>query len=89
MWWSFINYRMSEKGISTFASTFDISGKGNLGERLTVTRVGESFLFTTGFGYDAPSNNFSMLFTLEPRFGKKGNVARQFNITPPGVDGID
>lgn len=83
------NYRMSEKWISTFASTFDISGKGNLGERLTVTRVGESFLFTTGFGYDAPSNNFSMLFTLEPRFGKKGNVARQFNITPPGVDGID
>lgn len=83
------NYRMSEKWVSTFSSTFDISGKGNIGERLTLTRVGESFLFTAGIGYDAPSDNFSVMFALEPRFGKKGNVARQFNITPPGVDGID
>lgn len=83
------NYRMSEKWTSTFVSTFDISGKGNIGEGLSLTRVGESFLFTTGVSYDAPSDNFSVHFALEPRFGKKGNTARLFNIAPPGVDGID
>lgn len=83
------NYRMSEKWTSTFVSTFDVSGKGNIGEGLSLTRVGESFLFTTGISYDAPSDNFSVHFALEPRFGKKGNTARLFNIAPPGVDGID
>ncbi|MDO4630206.1 MAG: LPS assembly protein LptD, partial [Planctomycetia bacterium] len=83
------NYRMSEKWTSTFVSTFDISGKGNIGEGLSLTRIGESFLFTTGFAYDAPSDNFSVHFALEPRFGKKGNTARLFNIAPPGVNGID
>lgn len=83
------NYRMSEKWTSTFVSTFDISGKGNIGEGLSVTRIGESFLFTTGIAYDAPSDNFSIHFALEPRFGKKGNTATLFNIAPPGVDGID
>ncbi len=83
------NYRMSEKWTSTFISTFDISGKGNIGESLSLTRIGESFLFTTGIAYDAPSDNFSVHFALEPRFGKKGNTARLFNIAPPGVNGID
>ncbi len=83
------NYRMSEKWTSTFVSTFDVSGKGNIGEGVSLTRVGESFLFTTGLSYDAPSDNFSIHFALEPRFGKKGNTARLFNIAPPGVDGID
>jgi len=83
------NYRMSEKWTSSFVSTFDVSGKGNIGEGLSFTRVGESFLFTTGLAYDNPSNNFSINFALEPRFGKKGNTAKLFNITPPGVNGID
>lgn len=83
------NYRMSEKWTSTFVSTFDVSGKGNIGEGISFTRVGESFLFTAGVAYDNPSDNFSINFSLEPRFGKKGNTARLFNIAPPGVDGID
>ncbi|MDO4574067.1 MAG: LPS assembly protein LptD [Planctomycetia bacterium] len=83
------NYYMSPKWTSTFITTFDISGKGNIGESLSFTRVGESFLFTLGAAYDAPSDNFGFHFTLEPRFGRKGNVARLFNIAPPGVYGVD
>ncbi|MDO4584142.1 MAG: hypothetical protein Q4D62_08575 [Planctomycetia bacterium] len=83
------NYWMSPKWASTFVSTFDISGKGNIGESLSLTRVGESFLLTFGVAYDNPSDNLGFHVTLEPRFGKKGNVARLFNIAPPGVYGVD
>ena len=83
------NYRMSEKWAAAFMSSFDISGKGNIGESVSLTRIGESFLFTAGVNYDDPSDNFSLHFTLEPRFGKKGRVARSLDIVPPGVYGVD
>ncbi|MDO4570906.1 MAG: LPS assembly protein LptD [Planctomycetia bacterium] len=83
------NYRMSEKWTSSFVSTFDISGKGNIGEAVSITRVGESFLFTLGATYDNPSDNFGIHFAIEPRFGKKGNNAQLFNIAPPGVEGVE
>lgn len=83
------NYRMSEKWAAAFMSSFDISGKGNIGESVSLTRIGESFLFTAGVNYDDPSDNFSLHFTLEPRFGKKGKVARSLDIVPPGVYGLD
>ena len=83
------NYWMSAKWASTFEATLGLSGEGNLGERIALTRIGESFLFTSGVSYDGPSNNFGLFFTLEPRFGKKGNMARLFHISPPGTNGLD
>ncbi|MDO4550862.1 MAG: LPS assembly protein LptD [Planctomycetia bacterium] len=83
------NYWMSEKWASTFLTTFDISGKGNIGESLSVTRIGESALWTLGVSYDGPSDNFGVFFTLEPRFGKLGNISRQLGIPAPGTRGVD
>lgn len=83
------NYWMSERWVSTFQAAFDISGEGNIGESLSVTRVGESMLWTLGVSYDEPSSNTSVFFSLEPRFGKRGNVARRIGIPPPGVLGVD
>ncbi len=83
------NYWMSERWVSTFQAAFDVSGKGNLGESFSVTRVGESMLWTLGVSYDAPSSNTGVFFSLEPRFGKRGNVARRIGIPAPGTLGLD
>ena len=83
------NYWMSEKWASTLLTTFDISGKGNIGQSLSVTRIGESMLWTLGVSYDNPSDNFGVFFNLEPRFGKMGSISRQLGIPPPGMRGLD
>src|SRR5690606_39501855 len=47
-----VNYRMSEKWILTAGSSFDLEAAGNIGQTVSVTRIGESFLVNFGFNYD-------------------------------------
>jgi hypothetical protein len=62
------SYRMSPKWISSASVAFDVSGLGMVGNQLTLTRVGESFLTSLSFSYNKYLNNFAFGYMLEPRF---------------------
>ncbi len=71
------SYQMSPKWISTASTAFDVAEGQNRGQALTVTRVGEWFLFHTGFNFDASKNNVGAVFAVEPRLGSKGITTPQ------------
>lgn len=71
------SYQMSPKWISTASTAFDVAEGQNRGQALTITRVGEWFLFHTGFNFDASKNNVGAVFAVEPRLGNKGITTPQ------------
>lgn len=62
-------YRMSPKWISTFGTGYDLNEDRNIGQSVTLTRVGADFLFHLGANFDASKDNAGILFAIEPRFG--------------------
>jgi len=62
------SYWMSPKWISTFSTSVDFGENNNIGQALTLTRVGESFLITVGLNVDANKNNVGVNLAIEPRF---------------------
>jgi hypothetical protein len=61
-------YRMSPKWMSTFGTTFDVSAGRNIGQNLTLTRIGESFLIAFNFNVDTSKNNIGASVMVQPRF---------------------
>lgn len=86
-----LSYRMSEKWIATGGTSIDFSNTGNIGQTLSMTRVGESFLIRLGMNVDASRNNVGFIFGIEPRFlpgsrlGRVGGV----QIPPAGAMGLE
>ena len=70
------SYRMSDKWVSSFGMSVDLSGDGNIGQNLAVTRVGESFLVSAGFTVDASRDNVGVNLTIEPRFLPKTRLGQ-------------
>jgi hypothetical protein len=68
-------YWMSPKWISTFGTTYDFGQEGNIGQSLSVTRIGESFLVNLGFSVDPTRNSYGVNFSIEPRFLPKSRLA--------------
>ena len=83
------NYWLSPKWYASFVSDFDISGQGNIGQRLSFTRVGESLLVRCGFYVDATRDDFGVSITLEPRFLSKGSLAKKLGVAPTGTYGLE
>jgi hypothetical protein len=72
-----LSYRLSPKWVSSGVQLIDLKKFTSIGNQLTLTRVGESFLASFNFNYDKFRNNVGVGFTLEPRFltrTKYGNV---------------
>lgn len=65
------SYRMSPKWISTFGTAFDLKEGRNVGQSLTITRVGADFLVHMGANVDTSKGNAGIQLSLEPRFGNK------------------
>jgi len=63
-----VHYRMSEKWIARVGGSYDFGEAGTLGHRVSLTRVGESFLVEAGFRLDVSRENFGLVVTIEPRF---------------------
>jgi hypothetical protein len=63
-----VNYRMSEKWILNAGGVIDLGDTGNIGERIAVTRVGESLLVRVGMNVDYSRGNVGAFFAVEPRF---------------------
>ncbi len=86
-----INYRMNEKFIISGGSTFDFGQVGNVGQSVSVTRIGESFLTQFGFNVDSGRDNASFNFNFEPRFSpirRLGAVGGKL-IPPAGLNGLE
>lgn len=62
-------YQMSPKWVSTFGTAFDIKEQRNIGQSLTVTRVGSDFLIHLGTNYDESKGNAGFAIAVEPRLG--------------------
>ena len=69
-------YRMSPKWVSAFGTTVDLRDQGNIGQHLSITRVGESFLVSAGFNFDASRGNWGAGLAIEPRFLPKTRLGQ-------------
>lgn len=58
-----------DKWVSTMFTAYDLAENRNRGQSLTVTRIGESFLFHVGVNFDASKDNVGFSFSVEPKFG--------------------
>jgi hypothetical protein len=63
------SYTMSPKWITTLSTGYDLGEERNIGQALTVTRVGSDFLVHVGANFDASKNNAGFTFVVEPRLG--------------------
>jgi lipopolysaccharide export system protein LptA len=63
------SYTMSPKWITTLSTGFDIAEARNVGQSLTITRVGADFLVHVGANFDASKNNAGFTVAVEPRLG--------------------
>ncbi len=52
-----LNYRLSAKWVGSAGISYDLSGIGALGETVTLTRIGESFLVSVAFANDHTRDN--------------------------------
>lgn len=62
------SYKLSPKWLSTAGASYDMSGTGNIGQNFSLTRVGESLVFSMGFNVDESKDNVGVNFMLQPRF---------------------
>ena len=81
---------MSEKWILNAGGVIDLGDTGNMGERIAVTRVGESMLVRVGINVDHSRDNVGAFFAIEPRF-LPGRLAATGGvpIPPAGAFGLE
>ena len=86
-----VSYRMSEKWILTGAASVDFGEVGNIGQNLSVTRIGESALLRVGAYVDSSRDNFGVNFSIEPRFLASSKLGRVGGVTipPAGAFGLE
>ncbi len=86
-----LSYRMSEKWIATGGTSVDFSSTGNIGQNISLVRVGESFLVSIGFNLDASRNNVGVQFGIEPRFLPGSRLGRVggIQVPPAGALGLE
>lgn len=85
------SYRLSEKWLTTASAAYDFDSGGDIGETMTVTRIGESMLMTVGFNVDHSKNSVGVNFMLEPRFLPNLRVTKTtgIDIPPAGAMGLE
>jgi len=87
----YVNYRMNEKWILSGGAAYDFGSVGNIGQTLTLARIGESALIQVGIDIDSGRDNVVFNFNIEPRFlpfGRIGTVGGQL-IPPAGLNGVE
>ncbi|WP_437205724.1 hypothetical protein [Planctomicrobium sp. SH664] len=65
--------------VATFSAAYDINEGIDRGESLTITRIGEYFLFHFGLGYDRSKDNVGVAVSLEPKLGGFGTGSMRLN----------
>lgn len=87
---SSFSYQMSPKWIGTASASVDLTGE-NIGQSLSVTRIGESLLVKFGVSLDAVRGDTGVFFAIEPRFVPKSRVtgAAGQQIETAGLHGLE
>jgi hypothetical protein len=85
------SYRLSEKWLTTASAAYDFGPGGDIGETMSVTRIGESMLMTVGFNVDHSKDSVGVNFMLEPRFLPNLRVTKTtgIDIPPAGAMGLE
>lgn len=85
------NYWMSPKWVSTFGTSVDLGGNGNIGQQFSITRIGEAMLISAGFNVDASQDNVGVMFAVEPRFLPKNRLGHSGGVQIPvaGSNGLE
>ncbi|MDO5308488.1 MAG: hypothetical protein Q4G03_03190 [Planctomycetia bacterium] len=63
-----LTYRASEKWGIGFSNSFDISEGYNIGQKISISRIGESFVFTLGASRNESKDNWGVNLSVEPVF---------------------
>lgn len=86
-----LSYKMSQKWIGILGSSFDLGDSGNIGQSLSLVRIGESLLIRMGVNYDESRDNFGVNLSIEPRFLANSRIARRtgVDIRPSGAYGFE
>lgn len=87
----YINYRLNEKWILTSGAAFDFGETGNIGQNISLTRVGESALVQVGLLVDHLRDNVQFTFNIEPRFLPSGRIGLLGGelVPPSGLFGVE
>ncbi len=86
-----VSYRLSRKWIVDMSGTYDLGPTGNIGERIAITRVGESVLVRIAAHADFGRENYGAAIAIEPRFMPSGRLGRVAGvpIPPVGLMGLE
>jgi hypothetical protein len=71
-----IDYRMSDKWGVMAGGEVDFGATGNIGQRVDLIYIGESFLWQFGLNYDVSRDNLGFRFGFEPRFSNQPKLFR-------------
>ena len=63
--------------------SYQFGGLGTLGETLTLTRIGESFLISAAFNVDNTRDNVGATLYIEPRFLPRTRFGRSTGLDVP------
>jgi len=63
-----ITYRTSEKWGLGFSNSYDLSEGYNIGQKATISRIGESFVVTIGASRNESKDNWGVNLSIEPVF---------------------
>lgn len=85
------SYRMSPKWFGRAGMSYDFSGSGTIGNNFSLVRIGESFLMSVNFAYDAYKSNVTAMFNIEPRFipALARNALNGLMLPAPGAYGLE
>lgn len=85
------SYWMSPKWVSSLGLSIDLGQTYTIGETLTITRVGESFLVSAGFSVDSTRGSVGANLAVEPRFLPRGRLGKVggANIPVAGAYGLE
>ncbi len=86
-----LTYRMSEKWMANLGSSVDLADTGNIGQSVSIVRIGESMLLKVGFYVDSGRDNVGIDFSIEPRFLPSSRLDRVagVKIPPVGAEGLE
>lgn len=86
-----VNYRLNPKWVASASALVDFSEAGNIGQRVTFSRIGESLITSFGFNYDESKDNVGFSFLMEPRFLPTLSLTRAtgIEIPPVGAGGLE
>lgn len=86
-----LNYRFGPKWVGSASTVVDFGEVGNIGQRFSLSRIGESLIFTIGANVDESKDNTGFTFMLEPRFLPKTSLTRRtgIEVPPAGADGLE